>query len=163
MKKTLNLTSLLSAVLIVLAFGPAFGQSGFSSGDGGFSIDIPRAGVKVTDKDINENGREGYGHVYEWSKQGEHFYQVGYFKMSKKLTPVQKTRFVNEFKGGILGEAKKNGSAATEKPYTFLRHRGVELRVVFPLGSRLHGVLPRTRGFILYRYRSITLFRKRAR
>lgn len=106
----------------------------FTSGDGGFAIDIPRAGVKVADKEIIENGIEGYGKFYEWSKQGEYYYQVGYYKMESKLTPLQKAGFIKGFKSGILDEAKKNGSASSEKPFVFQRHRGTEIRVALPYG-----------------------------
>lgn len=136
MTKINLLVAVLSIHFVLAGVACAQNTAFFTSGDGGFSIDIPRAGVTVEEKRLVEKGLEGYGKTYQWSKGGEYFFQVGYYRIETvKLTPAMKTTFLKSFNEGFLEDAKKAKLPVSEAPYTFAGNTGAELKIVFPYGT----------------------------
>lgn len=138
MKTHIRAFWLLAALFIAVSGASAQDPTIFTSGDGGFAIDIPRSGVVVSDKELNDKGLEGSGKIFEWTKQGQYFYQIGYYLMENTpLTPAQRAYLSDGFKVGIIEAAKKDGFASAEKPYLFQGNKGVEVKVIFPYGISL--------------------------
>jgi hypothetical protein len=141
---------LLSPAIFFIAATSIWAQGGnfFSSGEGGFAIDMPRDGVTVTDGEINDNGMHSVGKQYEWKSAGQYLYKVGFYFFDKPaLTLAQRAYLVKQLRDGIVGEAQKSGLPTSDKAIVFKGNKGIEVVVIVPGGKLTARMFATSRRF----------------
>jgi hypothetical protein len=134
MNKLVTLSSILFTIVLLSGFCIAQNPNQFTSGEGGFGIDLPREGVTVEDTPEDEAGL-GVGKKYIW-KMPDRVFVVAFYRMSedKPLTPKLRSNVLLGFKEGFIKGVRKNNYQVTHKPFTYKGHPGGEFRTIYPAG-----------------------------